>query len=139
MITDSDMSPVAAVTSEKVDIACNPAINLASVPVWTYTPGFAFQFLRARSFCRNMVGTVTFAVSVGGRTAVTGALFTTGAEVNAALSAVMANLRGSKTEAISLLITSNGTGALTDGHVVLEFRPWPVAGESGPGDGPRKF
>jgi hypothetical protein len=134
MITDTDLQPTSKTVQKLIDVAVNPAINLAGVAIWTYTPGYAFQLTRCRSFCRILAGAVSFTVLVGGRTAVSGGVFVGAAEGGNALSATLANVRGSKTDTISIVATTNGTGQLTDGHVTLELRPFPVAGEATVGD-----
>jgi len=133
MIVDTDVSPVSQVGGEKLDIALNPATGLSGVAEWQYTPGFQFQITRCKAWCRVKTGTVTVTLVVQGRTAAS-LTFTGGSENNATLSTTLANIRGSKTEAIQLIVTTDGTGNLAGGHVVLEFRPWPMAGESAPGD-----
>jgi|SRR5215471_16117945 len=139
MITDRDISPASSVIGEKVDVACAPGTGLAGVVTYSYTPGFSFQLTRVRSFTRTKTGAVSFVVKVGTRTAVAAGTFTAATEVAQVLSTTIANLRGSNTEAITITTTTDGTGALADGHIVLEFRPWPVAGEAAAGDSNRNM
>jgi len=141
MIVDQDISPLSQGVGEKLSIVLNPAINLAAATVYSYTPGFQFQLTRVRHWCRVLAGAVSYQILVGGRVAVASTNFASGIDGGGTLSSVLANVRGSKTDALQIQITSNGTGQLTDGDIILEFRPYPVAGESAPGDtaGPLKM
>jgi hypothetical protein len=106
------------------------AINLTSAVVYSFTPGFRFRVARIRSFCRTKAGTVTAVVKVGTRT-VASITFTAATEVAATLSATLANIIGSSSEAITIELTTDGTGALTNGNITILIRPTPLSGELG--------
>lgn len=106
-----------------IDLAT--AINLTGAVVFSFTPGYKYQIARIESFCRVKAGTVTAVVKVGGRTAAS-ITFTSATEVAQALSATLANIRGSATDAITVELTTDGTGALTNGNLVILYRPWPL-------------
>jgi hypothetical protein len=107
------------------------AISLTSAVVKSITPGYRFQVVGVRSFCRTKAGTVTYVVKVGTRTAVASGVFTAATDVAATLSAVLANIRGSSTEAITIELTTDGSGVLTNAHIEVIIRPFPLAGELG--------
>lgn len=108
------------------------AVSLTSAVVFSFTPGYKFVIERIRTFCRTKTGTVTAVVKVGTRTAAS-ITFTAATEVAQTLSSTLANIRGSNTEAITIELTTDGTGALTNGNVTITFRPRPLAGEAAAG------
>jgi hypothetical protein len=110
-------------------IAIPTAVNLTSAVVYSWTPGYAFQLTSAKSFCRTKAGSVSAVVKVGTRSAVT-IVFTAATEVDNTLSTTLANIQGSSTEAITIELTTDGTGALTNGVLTLSSRPRPMNGEA---------
>lgn len=94
------------------------------------TPGYKFKVVAVKSYCRVKAGTLTAVVKVGTRTAATVA-FTTATETANSLSTTLANILGSATEAVSIEYTSDGSGALTNGHIAIAIRPWPLNGDLG--------
>jgi hypothetical protein len=108
------------------------ALSLTSAVVYSFTPGFAFRFARIRSFCRTKAGTVTAVVKVGTRTAAS-ITFTAATEVAQTLDALLANVKGSASEAITIELTTDGSGVLANAFVIMTIRPWPLNGELGPG------
>jgi hypothetical protein len=66
---------------------------------------------------------------VSTRSAVT-IVFTAATEVDNTLSTTLANIQGSSTEAITIELTTDGTGALTNGVLTLSSRPRPMNGEA---------
>lgn len=121
------------ITTEKID-AASPlasirhtirlltATSQTGVVAFVYTPGFAFEVVRVQSYCRVKAGAVSANVKVATRTSAA-VTFTQATEVDDAVSGTAANNRGSKTDALSLEYTTDGSGALTDGFVVIEIRP----------------
>jgi hypothetical protein len=107
------------------------AISLTSAVVFSFLPGYKYEIARIRSFCRTKAGTVTAVVKVGTRTAAS-ITFTAATEVAQTLSTTLANLRGSATEAITIELTTDGSGVLTNAHLVITIRPRPLAGDLGP-------
>jgi hypothetical protein len=108
------------------------AISLTSAVVASFKPKYKYQIERIVTYCRTKAGTVTAVVKVGTRTVAT-LTFTAATEVEATVSSTLANLRGSSTEAITIELTTDGSGALTNGNVTIVFRPYPLQGESAPG------
>jgi len=106
------------------------AISQTSVVAFSYLPGYAFKLLRVRSYCRIKAGTLTAQPKISTRACTAAAVvFTTATEVNAALSATAANNKGSASEVITLEYTSDGSGVLTNGVVILEIRPTGLRGD----------
>lgn len=126
--------PADPLNSEKMVVAIITATTQTGVVAFAYTPGYAFQITRVRSYNLNKAGAVSFKVLVDTREAVASGTFTDEAEVAQTLSTTLADLRGSSTDAITIEYTTDGSGVLTNGHVVLEFRPYPMRGEVAPGD-----
>lgn len=133
-VKDRNVIPTSYLARKITEIAVNPAINLTSAVVCSFTPGFKYQLVRVRSFCRTKAGAVAFVVKVGGRVAVTTVTMTAATEVAQTLSTTLANIQGSTTEAITIECTTDGTGALTDGRLFLEWRARPLDGEAATGE-----
>lgn len=128
-VKDKNVKPDAVIASDKQVVAIVTAVSQSGVVAYSYTPGYRFQLTRVRSYCRVKAGTIAGAVKVSTRTAVTTVTFTQATEVAQTLSTTLANIQGSATDAITIEYTSDGTGALTNGFVVLEFRPLGMNGE----------
>jgi hypothetical protein len=133
-VKDRNVLPAAAIAKRVTEAFVNPPISQASIVVFSYTPGYRFQLSRVRSFCRTKAGAVSFVVKVGGRSAVAAGTLTAATEVAQTLSTTLANLQGSTTEAITIEMTTDGSGAVVDGRIILEFRPRPMDGEAAAGD-----
>lgn len=121
-IQDKHIHPSASFAQQRLVAPLVTAVSLTGAVIFSFLPGYRFQVTRIRSFCRAKAGTVTAVVKVGTRTAAS-ITFTSATEVAQTLSTTLANLRGTASEAITIEITTDGSGALTNGHVVLEFRP----------------
>jgi hypothetical protein len=128
-VKDTNIHPNARIGVDRISAAIVTALSLTGAVVWSFLPGYKFQLTLARSFCRTKAGTVTAVIKIGSRTAAT-IVFTAATEVAGTLSTTLANLRGSATEAITIELTTDGSGVLTNSHIVLGFRPIPMVGEA---------
>jgi hypothetical protein len=106
------------------------AISLTGAVVYSLTPGYKHRIRRIRSFCRTKAGTVSAVVKVGTRTVST-ITFTAATEVAQTLSRTLADLLGSATEAITIELTTDGSGVLTNARIDIAITPWPLNGELG--------
>lgn len=131
-VQDRNVHKDARVAEKVLSAALVTAVSLTSAVVFSFLPGHRYQIDAIRSFCRVKAGTVTAVVKVGTRTAAT-ITFTSATEVAQTLSGTLANLRGSATELITIELTTDGTGALTNGFLNIVFRAHPLAGEAGVG------
>lgn len=132
MIRDRNIDRNSRVVEKSKAISITTALSLTSAVVYSQTPGYRYQLKRVRSFCRTKAGTVTAVVKVGGRTAAT-ITFTAATEVAQTLSTTLANLRGSATEAITIELTTDGSGVLTNAFIILVYRAYPLANEAAVG------
>lgn len=128
-VKDKNVLPSAVIASDKQVVAIVTAVSQTGVVAYSYTPGYRFQLTRVRSYCRVKAGAVSGAVKISTRTAVTTVTFTTATEVAQTLSTTLANIQGSATDAITIEYTSDGSGVLTNGFAILEFRPLGMNGE----------
>lgn len=133
-VKDRNVIPTAILPRKVTEIFVNPAINQTSIIVYGYVAGYRHQLVRASSWCRTKAGAVTYVVKVGGRVAVAAGAFGAGVHTVASLSATLANLQGSATDIITIEVTTDGTGAVADGRIFLEWRPRPLDGEAGQGE-----
>lgn len=129
-IRNQNVSPNAQIGRERLVIPLLVAISQTGVVASKFTPGHKFQLVSVRTYCLTKAGAVSATLKVGGRTAAS-LTITAATEVAGTLSATIANIRGSATEAITLEYTTDGTGALTNGMVFLEYRPYPMSGDIG--------
>lgn len=131
-LRDQNINRAANVAKHPLAVAIVTDISLTGAVVYSFVPGYKFQIAAAvRSFCRTKAGTVTAAVKVGTRTAAT-IVFTAATEVSNTLSTTLANLRGSSTEAITVELTTDGSGVLTNAFLTIAVRPFPLEGDIGP-------
>jgi hypothetical protein len=127
-VKDRNVAKDAVVASDKAVVAIVTAISQTGVVAFKYTPGYAFQVTRVRTYNLAKAGAVAGNLKIGTRTAVA-LVFTTASEVAHVLSTTLANVQGSASEAITIEYTTDGSGVLTNGFVVIEFRPRPMNGE----------
>jgi hypothetical protein len=127
-VKDRNVAKDAVVASDKAVVAIITAISQAGVVAFKYTPGYAFQVTRVRTYNLAKAGAVSGNLKIGTRTAVA-LTFTSATEVAHVLSTTLANVQGSASEAITVEYTTDGSGVLTNGFVVIEFRPRPMNGE----------
>jgi hypothetical protein len=130
-IRDQNVHPSAQVGRKEMTIALVVAINQAGVVAFKWTPGYRFEVVRVTTYCLTKVGAVAGNLKIATRVAAP-LVLTAATEVVGVLSATKANVRGSPTEAITLEYTTDGTGALTNGMVLVTIRPRPQAGDLGP-------
>lgn len=107
------------------------AISQAGVVFWKYTPGYAFRITSVRNFARTVTATISFVVKVGTRTAVAAATPVAATDTVNTLSTTLANLRGTASEAITIELTTDGSGAATNLSVEIEIRPLGLARDQG--------
>jgi len=105
------------------------AISLTDAVVWEWLPGFAGYIVDVQSYNRTTAGAVTFKVRTGGasyaagRSAITDLVAVTASRQSAVLSTTLANRRFSSAEVIRVGLTTDGTGALTNGSIIVTVRP----------------
>lgn len=107
------------------------ATGLTDAVVYKYTPGYAFRVTRIRSYARAVTATITAVVKVGTRTAMAAAAPVQTVDTAHTLSTTAANLRGTSTEALSIELTTNGSGAATNLSFTIEIRPLGLAADQG--------
>lgn len=110
-----------------------PGSGQGGVEFDAYLPGHPFQVAGVQVYPEAISTEVQIDVQVGG-TSVLQSLITdpTANEVTeGTLVTTLADLRGDETENIALVITTNGTGDITEAHTRVLFRPWPMGGDLG--------
>lgn len=129
-IRNQNVNPSSQIGRKTLVIPLLVAISQTGVVSFKYTPGYKFQVVAVKTYCLTKAGAVAGTLKVGGRTAAS-LTITAATEVTATLSTTKANLRGSATEAITVEYTTDGSGALTNGMVILAIRPYPMSGDVG--------
>ena len=128
-VQDKNVHPDANFAKECHVIAIPTAVSQTGVVAASITPGYAYEVVRVRSYCRVKAGAVSGAVKVGGTFSVASVTFTQATEVAQTLSTTRSDNCGSATDAITVEYTSDGTGALTNGLVMVWIRPQPLNGQ----------
>ena len=131
-VTDRNMDKNAIANEKVIMVPIVTANDLTSAVVASLLLGYKYQIVRVRTFCRTKAGAVAGVLKVGSRSAAT-LTFTAATEVGITPSTTLANKRGSSTEALTVEITTDGTGALTNGYVAVTLRPYPLQGEAATG------
>jgi hypothetical protein len=132
MIRDYNLDPAARVAETPFVVPVPTTISLTGVVIYSFLPGYRYRIKRIRSFCRVKAGTVTAVVKIGTRTAAS-IVFTQATEVAQTLSTTLANLKAAADEAITVELTTDGSGALTHGTITIITRPYPLNGEAAAG------
>lgn len=122
-VTDRKVARSAAIAKDRIVVPLPTATSQTGVVAFKYTPGYAFRLERVRSYARVKADTISGKVKIATREAVPALSFTQATEVDQTLSTTDADVIGAANEAISLEYTSDGSGALTNGVVVIEIRP----------------
>jgi hypothetical protein len=80
-----------------------------------------------QAYARTVAGAVTLRAKISGTTAMAADITpTTGNVVAGTLATALAARRGSKTDSIDANFTTDGSGVLTNGFLVISFRPVPL-------------
>ena len=107
------------------------AVSLADVLAYKFIPGHPFQIVGAEGWARTEAGVVTADVKIEAVTSLAAVIaFATATRVVATLHATLANIRGSKTDAINVHFTTDAAGVLTNGFVTVRYRQMPMSGDA---------
>jgi len=129
-IHDRSIKRDAHVAEKELAIQLITATGQTAVKALGFTPGHAFQIVKVKTWCSAVTATATADVKIGGTSALNAAAtFTANTENAATLSGTLANVQGSSTDQITVTYTTDGTGALTNGRVVVVYRIFPLAGD----------
>lgn len=130
-VKDSNVAITAKTPRKSMEVGITTAVSLAGVVVFKCTPGYRFRLVGASDFARTVTAAITYVVKIGGRIAVASVAPVAATETVRSLSATLANLRGSATEAITVELTTDGSGAATNLTLLLQIRPLGLAGDQG--------
>lgn len=131
-VKDRHIEADSKIALQHIVIPIDSAISLTGAVVFSYLPGFAYRVVRVRSYCRVKAGVVTAQLKISTRAATAAvSAFTTATEVDSPLHATPANVVGSSTEALTLELTTDGSGVLTNGLITVAMRPQGLRGEGG--------
>jgi hypothetical protein len=129
-VKDSKIAADAKVAIERLVIPIITAVSITDLIAFAFVPGHPFEIVGAQCYARTEAGTVTADVKIQTVSALNAVMaFATGSRVDAVLATALASRRGSATDAINVHFTTDGTGALTNGFVVVSYRPVPLQGE----------
>jgi hypothetical protein len=129
-IRDQQIDKEAATAKKFLVIPIISAISQTGKVAFSMLIGFKFEVTRIRTFCSAKAGTVSGNAKIGSRTSAP-LVFTAATEVAGVLSTTKADVRGSATEVLTIEYTTDGSGVLTNGFVIVELRPRPLARDLG--------
>jgi hypothetical protein len=82
-------------------------------------------------FARTVTATISYVIKIGSRVALSATTPVAATETARTLSTTLANLRGTSSEAITIELTTNASGAAVNLAVLLQIRPLGLAGDQG--------
>lgn len=110
-----------------VVVPVTTATSQTAARFFTYTPGFAFRIVSIKTYCRAKAGTVSGQVRIGSDTTTvldSALVFTADStEYTARVKARVVRVGHSSASSIRLYYTTDGSGALTNGFIVIRLRP----------------
>lgn len=131
-----------SVTDNRINVNANHVREAVSLQLGTtatgqtakrtqaITPGYAFQIVKVEVYALTVTATISVDVQIGSTSALASAITPVADTPTAGtLSTTLANRKGKSTDVISLLYTSNGSGAATNCIVQVWIRPRPLNGE----------
>ena len=114
----------AAAGQKKFIVPIISAVGQAGVKILEFVIGYSFKVTKVETYCLNRVATITADVKVKGTSVLqAAAAFAPAATTNAPLTANQ-KLRGAgPKDTFGVFYTSDGTGALTNGFVIVTVEP----------------
>lgn len=95
------------------------------------TPGYAFEIVAAEAYATGVTATASVDVQISGTSALSAAITPVAAAPTAgALSATLANVRGSATDTIQAKYTTNASGVVTNGRIRVWIIPQGLNGQN---------
>ena len=130
-VRDKDVDKNAALGRKLVLLtAPATATGQTALEVDTTVPGFAFEIEKVEVHATAVTATISADVQIGSTSVLSAAVTpVANAPTAGTLSSTLANIRGSSTDELRLLYTSNGTGAATALKARVWIRPIPGNGE----------
>ena len=130
-VTDRKVHPEARLAEKALVVSLVTATAQGDVKAFSLRPGYGFQVIGVQAYCRSEVGAVTADVKIGTTSVLSAAVaFVTATRVDGVLAASLAARRGTAAGELNVHFTSDGTGALTNGFVVVTIRPYPLNQEA---------
>lgn len=115
----------AAMGTKKIVVGIISAVGQADVKAFGMPVGFPFKITKVETYARAVAPVITAQVKIGAVSVLAAnAAFAAGAVTNAPLVGGAAKFRGGKaTDSINVHFTSDGAGAVTNGHVIVTVEP----------------
>ncbi len=130
-VTDKKIHKDAKVALQPISVSLVTAISQTDLKAFAFKPGYEFEIVSVQTFCSAEAGTVTADVKIGTVSALASpANFTAGTRVDATLSATVLNRRGTSASELNVHYTTDATGSLTNGRVIIVIRPRPLNQEA---------
>lgn len=136
-VKDVNLSPTAHAAKACVTMPVgSTATGQTALEVGSVVPGYNFEVVRVEAYCTDMTATATVNVLIETASCMTGAITMVDATpVAGTLATSVASRRGSATDALNLVYTTDGSGEIVKGVVQVWIRPFPMNGEAMPASG----
>ena len=130
MIKDKAIEPTAATPQNAIPLEIVTALSLTSAVVASVQPGYAFEVVKVEDFARTVTATITYDCKVGTMSVLAATATPVAAtRTTRTLATSRASRRGTSSSALTVELTTNGTGAATNMKVTVWIRPYPLNGE----------
>lgn len=131
-VTDLKMAKAANSARHHITFPITTSVSQAGVVVGSWTPGHKFEVTKVSVFAVGVTANVSVDVQIAGASVLTGSIVPVAAtETAGTLKTTESALRGSATQALTVKLTTDGTGAATNFVVRVQVRPYPLNGEVG--------
>jgi hypothetical protein len=127
-VTDRKVHREAKVAVKHIVVPLTTATNQSNVKAFSFRPGYGFKIEGVQTYCLAKAGTVTADVRIGTTSVLASAAsFTAATRADATLATNAP--KGTPTSDINVHYTTDASGALTNGFVVVTIRPYPINGD----------
>jgi len=130
-VSDKKILNNAGVAQHCLNVPITTATGQTGLSVELFTPGFPFQITGVSVFASAVTATISCDVLIGSTSVLSSAVTpVANTETAGTLSSTLANRRGSASGQIKVQYTTNGSGAATNLHVKVSYRPYPMNGDA---------
>ena len=132
MVGDRHLNPSSGLAKTPILVPLVSAVSVTDGNIAVIRPGFDFAVEKVEVFARTYTATLTVDVLVGSNVIVNDQAPTANTRVEATWNTGFTSLpsrKGTSSQDLTVRYTSNGTGAVVNGYVLVWIRPFPAGGE----------
>ena len=129
-VTDLKMHPNGKATVKTIHVPFTSATGQTDKVVRRIKPGYRFEVVEVQVDVDTVTATISANAKIGSTSVLASAITPVAATpTNGTMATSRSARRGSATSVLSLMYTSNGSGAVTNGAFLVTIRPYPLNGE----------